>query len=198
MWAYQGNELAVQWSAWLRRTRADPPTLEELQADRIRQIRLQNNVMRLKQEYAEEKERLRLSQTMPEPGKPVSALPGVSSQQQPSPASSSSSASPPPHEPATPPRPAQQPKEAPQPWKAQETAAKQAQSNTRQLEHTAAQQEIQKTEEAAAKASIKRQKRPQQKMDQDRPGARALKNNRTFSLTCQKGTPGLPAILPLC
>jgi NADH dehydrogenase [ubiquinone] 1 alpha subcomplex assembly factor 2 len=50
--------LAVQWSSWLRRTRRDPPTLEELQSDLQRQLKLQENVRRLEQEYREEKMRL--------------------------------------------------------------------------------------------------------------------------------------------
>ena len=49
---------AVQWSSWLRRTRREPPTLEELQKDYLRQLRLQENVHRLEQEYKAEKLRL--------------------------------------------------------------------------------------------------------------------------------------------
>lgn len=48
----------MQWSSWLRRTRREPPTLEELQKDHLRQLRLQENVYRLEQEYKAEKLRL--------------------------------------------------------------------------------------------------------------------------------------------
>lgn len=48
----------MQWSSWLRRTRREPPTLEELQKDYLRQVRLQENVHRLEQEYRAEKLRL--------------------------------------------------------------------------------------------------------------------------------------------
>lgn len=51
----------MQWSAWLRRTRREPPTLEELQKDYHRQLRLQENVQRLEQEYQAEKLRLAAS-----------------------------------------------------------------------------------------------------------------------------------------
>ncbi|KAI8848529.1 hypothetical protein BC829DRAFT_393769, partial [Chytridium lagenaria] len=30
IWSYSGKELPIQWQAWLRHTRADPPTLEEI------------------------------------------------------------------------------------------------------------------------------------------------------------------------
>ena len=45
----------VQWSAWLRRTRLQPPTLEELQIDVQRQLSIQSNVERLAIAYKEEK-----------------------------------------------------------------------------------------------------------------------------------------------
>lgn len=48
----------MQWSSWLRRTRREPPTLEELQKDHLRQLRLRENVHRLEQEYKAEKLRL--------------------------------------------------------------------------------------------------------------------------------------------
>ncbi|BGP16169.1 hypothetical protein JCM10213_006104 [Rhodosporidiobolus nylandii] len=55
---YDFKSIPVQWSAWLRRTRRDPPTLEELQKDYARQVRLQENVLQLEQAYKEEKLRL--------------------------------------------------------------------------------------------------------------------------------------------
>ncbi|GAA5867298.1 hypothetical protein JCM8547_003153 [Rhodosporidiobolus lusitaniae] len=55
---YDFETIPVQWSSWLRRTRRDPPTLQELQTDLARQIRLQENVHRLEQEYKAEKLRL--------------------------------------------------------------------------------------------------------------------------------------------
>lgn len=48
----------VQWSAWMRRTRQDPPTIEELQQDVARRERLQQNVALLDQAYKEEKAQL--------------------------------------------------------------------------------------------------------------------------------------------
>ncbi|KAF7360413.1 hypothetical protein MVEN_00771300 [Mycena venus] len=46
MWKYVGGNkrLAVQWSSWLTHTRPDPPSLEELQVDLIRQERVRRNV----------------------------------------------------------------------------------------------------------------------------------------------------------
>lgn len=67
MYAYQGNELPVQWSAWMRRTRQLPPSLEELQEDQVRAVKLQQNVERLKLEYAAEKERLTATHQLPTP-----------------------------------------------------------------------------------------------------------------------------------
>ncbi|BGP24623.1 hypothetical protein JCM10295v2_003541 [Rhodotorula toruloides] len=55
---YGYKSIPVQWSSWLRRTRRDPPTLQELQSDVQRQLKLQENVRRLEQEYREEKMRL--------------------------------------------------------------------------------------------------------------------------------------------
>ena len=47
--------MIVQWSAWLRRTRLQPPTIEELQIDVQRQLSIQSNVQRLAIAYKEEK-----------------------------------------------------------------------------------------------------------------------------------------------
>ncbi|GAA5969903.1 hypothetical protein JCM8115_006023 [Rhodotorula mucilaginosa] len=55
---YNYQTIPVQWSSWLRRTRREPPTLEELQKDHLRQLRLRENVHRLEQEYKAEKLRL--------------------------------------------------------------------------------------------------------------------------------------------
>jgi hypothetical protein len=52
----------VQWSAWMRRTRRDPPTVLELEIDAARQARLQENVARLAIAYQDEKARLSLSE----------------------------------------------------------------------------------------------------------------------------------------
>lgn len=46
---------SVQWNAWMRRTRKDPPTMEELETDYMRQLRLASNVERLAIEYKLEK-----------------------------------------------------------------------------------------------------------------------------------------------
>ncbi|KAJ7240433.1 hypothetical protein C8J57DRAFT_1562344 [Mycena rebaudengoi] len=49
MWKYIGGNrrLAVQWSAWLTHTRPDPPTIEELQRDMVRQERVRMNVAQI-------------------------------------------------------------------------------------------------------------------------------------------------------
>ncbi|KAJ7666273.1 hypothetical protein DFH06DRAFT_1323403 [Mycena polygramma] len=62
MWKYVGGQrrLAVQWSSWLTHTRPDPPTLEELQADSIRQERMRQKVALLEARDREE-DRLRLA-----------------------------------------------------------------------------------------------------------------------------------------
>ncbi|KAK9898476.1 hypothetical protein P389DRAFT_193510 [Cystobasidium minutum MCA 4210] len=58
-WAdYQFQSMPAQWNAWMRRTRQDPPTIEELQKDVARQERLKQNVALLDQAYAEERAQL--------------------------------------------------------------------------------------------------------------------------------------------
>ncbi|KAL4072502.1 hypothetical protein V8B97DRAFT_376241 [Scleroderma yunnanense] len=52
-----GKRLSVQWSAWLAHTRRDPPTLEELRADLLRQKRVQVNVALLEAREREERTR---------------------------------------------------------------------------------------------------------------------------------------------
>jgi len=42
--ASSGARLPVQWTAWLSHTRPDPPNLEELERDAIRQQSLEQNV----------------------------------------------------------------------------------------------------------------------------------------------------------
>ncbi|KAJ6488050.1 hypothetical protein C8R45DRAFT_264621 [Mycena sanguinolenta] len=67
MWKYVGGSkrLSVQWSSWLTHTRPDPPTMEELQADLMRQERVRRNVMLLNARDQEE-DRLKLaSHTLP-------------------------------------------------------------------------------------------------------------------------------------
>ncbi|PWN17861.1 hypothetical protein BCV69DRAFT_253866, partial [Microstroma glucosiphilum] len=41
---YDTKNVAVQWKMWLRHTRMDPPPLDELEADKQRMLRLQENV----------------------------------------------------------------------------------------------------------------------------------------------------------
>ncbi|GAA5915594.1 hypothetical protein JCM6882_006388 [Rhodosporidiobolus microsporus] len=55
---YDFRSIPVQWTSWLRRTRRAPPTIQELEVDLARQIRLQDNVQRLEEAYREEKLRL--------------------------------------------------------------------------------------------------------------------------------------------
>ncbi|KAJ7185561.1 hypothetical protein C8R46DRAFT_382102 [Mycena filopes] len=74
------RRLAVQWSSWLTHTRSDAPTLEELQADLIRQERVRRNVAILEARDREE-DRLRLaasstpSATMSPPMRPAAQPP---------------------------------------------------------------------------------------------------------------------------
>ncbi|SCZ99318.1 BZ3500_MvSof-1268-A1-R1_Chr3-1g05944 [Microbotryum saponariae] len=55
---YQFNSIPAQWNGWLRKTRKEPPTIEELQQDYERMQKLQTNVERLRHEYEMEKFRL--------------------------------------------------------------------------------------------------------------------------------------------
>ncbi|GAA5851733.1 hypothetical protein JCM9279_004388 [Rhodotorula babjevae] len=59
---YNYQTIPVQWSSWLRRTRREPPSLEELETDLRRQLRLRDNVARLEAAYADEKLRLGAAQ----------------------------------------------------------------------------------------------------------------------------------------
>ncbi|KAM0749312.1 hypothetical protein T439DRAFT_381683 [Meredithblackwellia eburnea MCA 4105] len=55
---YRFYSIPVQWTAWMRRTRKEPPTIAELERDYVRRMRLDENVRRLEVEYREEKLRL--------------------------------------------------------------------------------------------------------------------------------------------
>ncbi|GAA5942601.1 hypothetical protein JCM3775_003651 [Rhodotorula graminis] len=59
---YNYQTIPVQWSSWLRRTRREPPSFEELETDLRRQLRLRDNVARLEAAYADEKLRLGAAQ----------------------------------------------------------------------------------------------------------------------------------------
>ncbi|KJA18426.1 hypothetical protein HYPSUDRAFT_118544, partial [Hypholoma sublateritium FD-334 SS-4] len=56
VWRYisGGKRLPIQWSAWLTHTRKEPPTIEELEADIRRQLRLSANVARIEARDAAE------------------------------------------------------------------------------------------------------------------------------------------------
>lgn len=54
--------MPIQWAAWLRKTRLDAPSMDELQADRIRSMKLQDNVAKLAEAYQEEKARIAASE----------------------------------------------------------------------------------------------------------------------------------------
>uniref|UniRef100_A0ABQ0M738 NADH dehydrogenase [ubiquinone] 1 alpha subcomplex subunit n=1 Tax=Mycena chlorophos TaxID=658473 RepID=A0ABQ0M738_MYCCL len=79
MYKYIGGQrrLAVQWSAWLTHTRRDPPTLEELQADLIRQDRLRHNVALLDARDRQE-DQLRLAEFRSTPQTQVELRPPAS------------------------------------------------------------------------------------------------------------------------
>ncbi|KAK1230708.1 hypothetical protein PQX77_006194 [Marasmius sp. AFHP31] len=68
-WLYigGGKRLAVQWSAWLSHTRANPPTMQELQMDMLRQQRLQHNVqlIQARDEAERREQQMMLSQSKP-------------------------------------------------------------------------------------------------------------------------------------
>ncbi|KAF9494952.1 hypothetical protein BDN71DRAFT_1448070 [Pleurotus eryngii] len=68
MWLYVGGQkrLAVQWSSWLSHTRAHPPTIEELQADVLRQQKVQHNAALIEaKEQHERQEALRIGGGVP-------------------------------------------------------------------------------------------------------------------------------------
>ncbi|KAK0494689.1 hypothetical protein EDD18DRAFT_1175660 [Armillaria luteobubalina] len=67
MWLYISGpkRLPVQWSAWLSHTRQDPPTLQELQIDLVRQERVLRNAALI--EARDREEHLRMSSGL-EPG----------------------------------------------------------------------------------------------------------------------------------
>ncbi|EAU89447.2 hypothetical protein CC1G_07673 [Coprinopsis cinerea okayama7 len=61
MWDYIGGtkRLPIQWSAWLSHTRPNPPTIEELEADLQRQIRVKYNASLIEAKDREEAEQRR-------------------------------------------------------------------------------------------------------------------------------------------
>ncbi|KAJ7211357.1 hypothetical protein GGX14DRAFT_565226 [Mycena pura] len=65
-----GKRLAVQWSSWLTHTRLYPPTLEELQADLLRQERVRRNVALLEARDRDEVQ-LRLAAAVPTSAPPL-------------------------------------------------------------------------------------------------------------------------------
>ncbi|KAI0315000.1 hypothetical protein OF83DRAFT_1134118 [Amylostereum chailletii] len=60
MWHYIGGsrKLPVQWVSWMSHTRPDPPTLEELRADLVRQRRVLHNATVLEARDREEHARI--------------------------------------------------------------------------------------------------------------------------------------------
>ena len=52
---YDPNDIPVQWQAWLRNTRPNPPTLEEIEQDKIHQERVQALAMDLSKKEADQK-----------------------------------------------------------------------------------------------------------------------------------------------
>jgi NADH dehydrogenase [ubiquinone] 1 alpha subcomplex assembly factor 2 len=51
---YDPNSIPVQWQAWMRHTRPDPPTIQELQNEVERQIQTQENIKKLAEKRIEE------------------------------------------------------------------------------------------------------------------------------------------------
>ncbi|KAL0575366.1 hypothetical protein V5O48_006617 [Marasmius crinis-equi] len=67
-WMYIGGQrrLPIQWTSWLSHTRANPPTLQELQLDLLRQQRVQQNVAMIQAaDDAERREQQMLLQAGP-------------------------------------------------------------------------------------------------------------------------------------
>ncbi|KAH7878739.1 uncharacterized protein C8R40DRAFT_785774 [Lentinula edodes] len=62
MWKYIGgsNRLPIQWSAWLAHTRPNPPSIQELQMDLIRQRRVQHNAALIEASFQQERAQLRI------------------------------------------------------------------------------------------------------------------------------------------
>ncbi|PWN51304.1 hypothetical protein IE53DRAFT_314162 [Violaceomyces palustris] len=55
---YDQRQLPVQWVMWLRHTRRDPPSLEELERDRLRILTTQRNSEVLRLRFEEERRRI--------------------------------------------------------------------------------------------------------------------------------------------
>ncbi|KAG2221776.1 hypothetical protein INT45_003416 [Circinella minor] len=55
---FSENQLPVQWQAWLRHTRYEPPAIQELVKEQQRLTRLQQKVRQLEVQADEERERL--------------------------------------------------------------------------------------------------------------------------------------------
>ncbi|THH11405.1 hypothetical protein EW146_g8050 [Bondarzewia mesenterica] len=67
MWTYVGNakRLPVQWTAWMSHTRQDPPSIEELQADLMRQQRVLQKAAIIEARDREELERIAAASAPP-------------------------------------------------------------------------------------------------------------------------------------
>ncbi|CAG8571117.1 3178_t:CDS:1 [Paraglomus brasilianum] len=52
---YREHDLPVQWQSWLKHTRFDPPTLQELEEDERRKRVMKEKVKLLESQYADEK-----------------------------------------------------------------------------------------------------------------------------------------------
>ncbi|KAG0222740.1 hypothetical protein BGW41_005865 [Actinomortierella wolfii] len=61
---YDEANLAVQWQAWLRNTRRDPPTIEEIQRDEARKQLTITRAKILEQEWEERKAELKLQKEL--------------------------------------------------------------------------------------------------------------------------------------
>ncbi|KAJ3715088.1 hypothetical protein C8R42DRAFT_681614 [Lentinula raphanica] len=61
VWNYIGGSkrLPIQWSAWLAHTRLNPPSIQELQMDLMRQHRVQQNAALIEANFQQERAQLR-------------------------------------------------------------------------------------------------------------------------------------------
>ncbi|CAI2162946.1 13826_t:CDS:2 [Funneliformis geosporum] len=60
---YSGDEIPVQWGSWLRHTRYDPPTIEEIVLANKRRELIIERAKKLDQEYEEQKAKLASDQS---------------------------------------------------------------------------------------------------------------------------------------
>ncbi|CAG8436923.1 12371_t:CDS:2 [Funneliformis mosseae] len=76
---YSGDEVPVQWESWLRHTRYDPPTIEEIVLANKRRELIIERAKKLDQEYEERKAKLASEQSKVQQNAPTEAEGGKKS-----------------------------------------------------------------------------------------------------------------------